>query len=38
MRDICHYSHDMIAYNKKQKEFYGKIIGINKFSKRNMQR
>ena len=38
MRDICHYSHDMTAYNEKQKELYGKIIGINKFSKRNMQR
>ena len=23
----------MIAYNEKQKEFYGKIIGINTFSK-----
>lgn len=33
MRDICHYSHDMTAYNEKQKGLYGKIIGINKFSK-----
>lgn len=33
MRDICHYSHDMTAYNEKQKEFYGKIIRINKFNK-----
>lgn len=33
MRHICHYSHDMTAYNEKQKELYGKIIGINKFSK-----